>query len=162
MGDTVVEAANQGHRHGHVRRIVDIGRQCRKPDPDGLRRHQWHRQPASTNIIIGNNGANTLSGSYGNDIIQGGLGNDVIHGGTGIDWLEGGAGNDTIDADDTATIYGDAVNDEITLGAGTGTAYGGDGGRFHQRFGHSHGHHRWRRRRRYHLRRIRRRPAYRR
>lgn len=83
---------------------------------------------AFNDILIGNNGVNTLLGGDGDDYLSGGggadtlygnAGNDEIHGGDRNDVLVGGAGNDI--------LYGDAGNDHLDGGSGDDILIGGDG-----------------------------------
>ena len=47
-------------------------------------------------LLIGNEGANTLRGAGGSDTMLGGDGADTLFGGAGNDWLDGGRGDDTL------------------------------------------------------------------
>ncbi|MCC5617389.1 hypothetical protein LC605_20325 [Nostoc sp. CHAB 5836] len=74
-------------------------------------------------LIVGNNGNDTLSGGLGNDTLTGGNGNDTLSGGLGNDTLTGGNGNDN--------LYGGYGNDSLIGGSGTDTfafGYGYDQG----------------------------------
>jgi Ca2+-binding RTX toxin-like protein len=51
---------------------------------------------ALDDLIIGNEGVNTLSGLGGGDTMLGGAGVDTVDGGSGGDWLDGGKGADTL------------------------------------------------------------------
>ncbi|MEM7555092.1 MAG: serine hydrolase [Cyanobacteria bacterium P01_A01_bin.84] len=112
--------------------------------------------PEESDVIVGDDGNNTLAGEERNDTIAGGLGNDLIFGqggddvlrgdlnnrssgGTvgGDDTIYGGAGNDRIggkggndlifgEAGDDR-IWGDAGNDTISGGLGNDTLHGGIG-----------------------------------
>jgi VCBS repeat-containing protein len=89
------------------------------------------------NIIIGNNGSNTLFGTNGLDVIDAGGGgdfvfgrggNDVIDAGKGADFVFGGAGHDVIDGGaGSDTLLGEAGNDVLAGGAGNDLLYGGAG-----------------------------------
>lgn len=48
-------------------------------------------------LLVGNEGANTIRGQGGNDNILGGGGDDILVGNAGNDILDGGAGFDTVD-----------------------------------------------------------------
>lgn len=81
-----------------------------------------------TNIIAGNETANTLTGTTGVDLLGGGAGNDVISGGAGSDVAHGGDGDDTVSGEDGSDfLYGDAGNDGLTGGAGNDYVAGGTG-----------------------------------
>jgi Ca2+-binding RTX toxin-like protein len=74
---------------------------------------------AVANILIANDGDDTIDGGDGNDTIDAGNGNDSVLGGNGTDSITAGAGNDYVD--------GGAANDTIVGGTGLDTLYGGDG-----------------------------------
>ena len=74
---------------------------------------------AVANILISNDGDDTIDGGDGNDTIDAGNGNDSVLGGNGTDSITAGAGNDYVD--------GGAANDTIVGGTGLDTLYGGDG-----------------------------------
>lgn len=79
-------------------------------------------------LMIGNEGNNTLDGFAGNDTLLGGSGNDTLRGGEGNDRIDGGRGDDTLQGDigadrfvfstgygtDTITDFGDGA-DRIDL-----------------------------------------------
>ncbi|MEZ0231973.1 MAG: beta strand repeat-containing protein [Methylophilaceae bacterium] len=71
------------------------------------------------NILIANDGDDTVDGGDGNDTIDAGNGNDSVLGGNGTDSITAGAGNDYVD--------GGVANDTIIGGTGLDTLYGGDG-----------------------------------
>ena len=105
----------------------------------------------SNDIIIDNDGDNTIHGLAGYDQITGNGGHDIVYGGEGYDHVLGGAGNDKIygyaDTGDSAvvaestygstdyllggdgddTIYGNKGNDYLYGEAGADSIYGGDG-----------------------------------
>ncbi|WP_395660327.1 S8 family serine peptidase [Aestuariivirga sp.] len=70
-----------------------------------------------SNLIEGNNSANTLSGTNATDTINGLGGNDTISGNGGDDTIDGGADNDT--------ISGNSGDDTIDGGSGDDTLNGG-------------------------------------
>lgn len=74
---------------------------------------------AGSDVITGNNSANSLIGNAGNDTLMGGDGRDWIVGGDGNDSLLGGNGADQ--------IGGGAGNDFADGGAGADTLFGGGG-----------------------------------
>ena len=74
---------------------------------------------SGNDLMVGNNGANTLRGGSGNDVLLGNDGNDALYGGTGNDRLEGGAGDDK--------LYGEDGNDMLLGGAGDDLLDGGAG-----------------------------------
>ncbi|MDP2071861.1 MAG: type I secretion C-terminal target domain-containing protein, partial [Methylotenera sp.] len=83
---------------------------------------------ATTAILFGTSGNETLTatnvnteilGFAGNDTLNGGSGNDVIYGGAGADTLNGGGGNDA--------LYGGAGNDTLIGGTGSDLLVGGAG-----------------------------------
>jgi Ca2+-binding RTX toxin-like protein len=81
-----------------------------------------------TEILYGEDNADTIQGFGGQDLIYGGAKNDVIDGGTEADTIYGEDGNDTIDGGDHGDhIYGGVGDDTIRGGAGDDTIDGGDG-----------------------------------
>ena len=74
---------------------------------------------ALANVLIGQDGDNTLDGGAGNDVLYGGEGNDVLIGGPGADKMYGGSGANVIN--------GGAGNDLIDGGGGNDTLIGGTG-----------------------------------
>lgn len=72
-----------------------------------------------SDIVLGNDAANSLLGHAGNDEIYAGEGDDFLEGGTGADRLVGNAGNDTIFGGDDADL--------IKGGFGNNHLYGNDG-----------------------------------
>ena len=77
---------------------------------------------AGHDMIVGNNGEDTLLGGSGHDVIFGSLGADQLRGGDGNDNLFGGGGVDTLE--------GSVGNDALSGGAGDDTFVFGSG------FGH--------------------------
>ena len=78
--------------------------------------------------ILGGEGDDLLDGDDGNDVIEGEGGDDIIGGGTGNDTLRGGGGRDWIVGDSGDDyIDGGLGNDDIFAGDGDDTAKGGDG-----------------------------------
>ena len=82
----------------------------------------------SRDLLLGDDGANTISsgrghdwlyGMGGDDILNAGGGDDFLSGDTGDDLLSGGAGNDF--------IYGREDNDQLIGGLGSDTLVGGPG-----------------------------------
>lgn len=80
------------------------------------------------NTIEGGAGNDTVSGGFGRDIIYGDDGDDILDGNRGDDDIYGGAGNDLINggADGTDTLNGGAGNDTLIGGAGNDQIYGGE------------------------------------
>jgi Ca2+-binding RTX toxin-like protein len=90
--------------------------------------------PAATSaMIFGDDGNDSLTGGPGDDSLFGGAGKDTLRGGPGNDLLDGNGGNDRIFGNDgNDHIHGDAGNDIINSvdgvadsvdgGAGTDTA----------------------------------------
>lgn len=79
-------------------------------------------------LIVGNNGANTLIGTAWSDILRGENGNDTLLGGAGDDLLVGGAGNDSLSGQaGQDTLQGDAGNDTLDGGLGADSMTGGTG-----------------------------------
>ncbi|MCP4485862.1 MAG: calcium-binding protein, partial [Gammaproteobacteria bacterium] len=79
-------------------------------------------------LLIGQNGQDTLNGGGGDDILIGGLGNDTIRGGTGNDVIYGAAGSDWLyGQDDADTIYGGTESDYLNGGKGDDILRGEDG-----------------------------------
>lgn len=72
-----------------------------------------------SDIIVGNEGDNTLRGWGGEDSLDGGRGDDTVIGGAHDDTIVGGAGTDSIEGGDG--------QDEIDGGAGNDSLYGGAG-----------------------------------
>ncbi|HKD28759.1 MAG TPA: peroxidase family protein [Xanthobacteraceae bacterium] len=128
VGDTVVEAANQGidtvkttlatfTLGNNVENLIFTGTAAFTGNGNAL-----------NNVIIGGVGNDTLSGGAGNDTLDGGAGNDTLGGGDGDDTLYGGVGNDTLNGgagDDT--LSGGDGNDILTGGAGADILVGGAG-----------------------------------
>ncbi len=80
------------------------------------------------NLLVGNEGANTLNGNDGHDILRGQEGNDTLNGENGHDILNGGEGIDTLNGglgDDI--LRGDVENDTLIGGEGSDILRGGDG-----------------------------------
>ncbi len=71
------------------------------------------------NSILGNAGNDTLYGAGGDDSLDGGLDDDLIYGGNDADWLQGNSGLDT--------IYGGIGNDELRGGRDNDRLFGEDG-----------------------------------
>ena len=90
---------------------------------------------SNSDIIIGNDLANTIDGGAGDDIIAGLGGDDFIVGGAGNDVISGGDGNDFIltgsmDGSNNSgnnVISGGAGNDNIFTGTGDDIISGGSG-----------------------------------
>ena len=83
---------------------------------------------AGDDIVIGDAGADAISAGEGGDFISGGAGRDVIFAGAGDDQVLAGADNDIVYGDAGADrIFGDQGNDLITAGAGDDTVFGGAG-----------------------------------
>nr|WP_259372163.1 Ig-like domain-containing protein [Caldimonas mangrovi] len=83
---------------------------------------------ATTNNILGDQGAGTHNGTSAADFIQGLGGNDTINAGSGNDLVHGGDGNDTVNGGDgNDVLHGNAGNDTINGGAGHDQLNGGGG-----------------------------------
>ncbi len=88
-------------------------------------------------LIVGDDGDNTLPGSEGGDLILGAGGNDLIMGNGGgddlvgqfgNDTLQGGSGNDTLQGlGDDDLLEGDEGDDTLEGGSGNDIAFGGSG-----------------------------------
>ncbi|MCU7806252.1 MAG: hypothetical protein KZQ73_00035 [Candidatus Thiodiazotropha sp. (ex Semelilucina semeliformis)] len=77
-------------------------------------------------IIVGNNGNDTLDGGYGDDRLHGGSGDDSLSGGEGQDILIGGAGSDVLDGGKSYDQLIGGEGDDILGGAsGSQDALGG-------------------------------------
>jgi Ca2+-binding RTX toxin-like protein len=121
VGDTVVEAANQG--------IDTVYTTISWSVANGNSIERIFADPASATTPInltGNNLANSLYGNAGNNLLSGGAANDVLiafagsdtlDGGTGIDVMVGGLGDDI--------YFVDSVGDDVaeTPGEGNDTIY---------------------------------------
>jgi Ca2+-binding RTX toxin-like protein len=77
---------------------------------------------SGSDVLIGDDHANTLYGLNGADKLSGQAGDDTLYGGAGNDTLDGGADNDT--------IYGSFGNDTLIGGLGVDTLSGDDGNDF--------------------------------
>lgn len=73
----------------------------------------------NNDILVGNDGADTIYGGDGTDLIRGGAGNDFLYGENGSDTVDGGTGNDR--------LFGDAGNDFLNGDEGNDTLFGGLG-----------------------------------
>jgi len=81
-----------------------------------------------SDIIIGNEQANTLLSSGGDDVVHGSAGDDTIKGGGGNDTLFGGDDDDTVVGDSGSdTINGGNGDDQLSGGADTDYLRGGSG-----------------------------------
>lgn len=79
-------------------------------------------------LIVGNNGTNTLTGTAWSDILRGEGGNDTLLGLAGDDLLVGGAGNDNLDGGaGRDTLQGDAGDDTLDGGQDADSLAGGVG-----------------------------------
>lgn len=84
--------------------------------------------------LLGRGGADILKGGEGDDRLSGGGGKDSLFGGTGEDWLKGDKGNDKLrggDNDDLLEggagndkLWGEAGDDRLKGGAGKDTLWG--------------------------------------
>ena len=84
--------------------------------------------PAVTQLIKGDELANTLVGGFGNDTIYGYGSNDTINGQAGNDTLYGGEGDDTIEGGfGNDNLYGENGNDTLTDNQGANRLDGGAG-----------------------------------
>ncbi len=83
---------------------------------------------ATSNLLFGGSGDDTISAGGGNDILDGGDGNDSVFGGDGDDSITSGSGNDSLDGGSgNDSIFGGDGDDSITSGGDNDTLDGGDG-----------------------------------
>ncbi|MCR0985738.1 calcium-binding protein [Roseomonas populi] len=83
---------------------------------------------AQANLLIGNDGHDSLYGGAGVDKLEGGVGDDQLFGEVDGDLLDGGDGNDALDGGEgNDTIQGGAGNDTLNGGAGADHLTGGTG-----------------------------------
>ncbi|MEM1256482.1 MAG: lectin-like protein [Cyanobacteria bacterium P01_H01_bin.21] len=88
-------------------------------------------------LLIGDDGNNSLWANAGNDTIEGGAGNDnlrghngddILFGGVGNDGLQGNFGNDTLNGDvGNDSLFGNEGDDILAGGAGNDRLEGGQG-----------------------------------
>jgi hypothetical protein len=83
---------------------------------------------ASSLVVTGSAGADTLLGGAGDDTINGGVGADVIYGGLGVDNLTGGTGADSFTYAALANSSGTKVDSITDFVAGTHTVGGANTG----------------------------------
>jgi Ca2+-binding RTX toxin-like protein len=86
-----------------------------------------------SDMLIGDDGANSIRGYNGDDTLKGGggadylrsdFGNDTLQGGNGADYLWGGFGDDILDGgNDDDILEGVAGNDTMSGGSGNDTYY---------------------------------------
>jgi Ca2+-binding RTX toxin-like protein len=69
----------------------------------------------SANSIWGGQGDDQLFGRGGNDLLEGGTGNDTISGGTGNDTIIGGKGLDRVAGDAGADVFRFAIGDDTMI-----------------------------------------------
>ena len=82
----------------------------------------------ASEVLGGNDLANSINGVGGNDTVWGDGGNDTIEGGNGNDFLHGGLDNDLItDSQGDDHLWGDEGNDTINGGIGLDLLFGGIG-----------------------------------
>jgi Ca2+-binding RTX toxin-like protein len=82
----------------------------------------------ASEVLGGNDVANSINGAGGNDTVWGDGGNDTIEGGMGNDFLHGGLDNDILtDSQGDDRLWGDEGNDSINAGTGLDLLFGGDG-----------------------------------
>jgi len=94
----------------------------------GLGGNDVLRGLAGADSLLGAAGNDKLDGGDDADTLDGGAGNDSLRGGAGNDDLSGGTGNDKLDGDDDAdTLDGGAGNDSLRGGAGNDDLSGGTG-----------------------------------
>ena len=77
----------------------------------------------STDMMVGDYGANWFSGAGGADLLRGGAGNDSLDGGFGNDLLEGGSGADVLNGGvgiDTVTYEHSSAGVSVALDSGIG------------------------------------------
>jgi len=85
-------------------------------------------QGGTADIIVGNEGNDTLYGGTLADQIFGNLGNDVIVAGAGADTVYAGQGDDLVYGNqDNDLIYGNEGNDQVYAGVGNDLVDGGAG-----------------------------------
>lgn len=83
---------------------------------------------ASSNILLGGQGDDSIVGGVGSDILSGDLGNDTVSGGGGSDSIAGQAGDDSLVGSNGAdTIDSGAGNDTVQGGGGADLLIGGSG-----------------------------------
>jgi Ca2+-binding RTX toxin-like protein len=77
---------------------------------------------ATSDLLHGGAGNNTLNGNGGIDLLYGAAGSDTLIGGDGDDYLFGGSSNDTLNGGNgNDVLRGDGGNDTMTGGAGADT-----------------------------------------
>lgn len=82
----------------------------------------------SANTIEANSGDDALNGRGGDDFLYGGAGNDVVRGEAGADRIDGAGGNDTLFGDgDKDNLTGGDGNDILDGGSGADKLFGGGG-----------------------------------
>lgn len=87
--------------------------------PDGYELAIGDNGGSGSQLIVGDEGANTLRGGSGNDILCGFDGDDTLVGGSGGDWIDGGA--------DTDVLRGNSGNDTLANGETNREGSGNDG-----------------------------------
>ena len=82
----------------------------------------------NNDILVGNDGADTIYGGDGTDLIRGGAGNDFLYGENGSDTVDGGTGNDRLfGGTGNDFLNGDEGNDTLFGGLGNDRLFGGTG-----------------------------------
>ena len=101
-GNTVVEAANQGHDVVISQATHTLSANVEDLTLDGRANLDGTGNDLA-NVITGNWGNNRLNGGGGDDVLTGSVGDDTLEGGPGADTLRGGPGDDVyyLDTDDT-------------------------------------------------------------
>jgi Ca2+-binding RTX toxin-like protein len=79
-------------------------------------------------LLIGEDGTDTLYGGEGDDILIGGSGNDTLYGGDGNDALDGGSGKDTLYGGDSSDLLSGGDGDDRSFGGGGDDVFTGDDG----------------------------------
>jgi Ca2+-binding RTX toxin-like protein len=101
------------------------GMQRGGPDGDSLIAHG--------EVLLGNDGNDSLAGPDGNNLLFGGAGDDALSSGPGNNFLAGGTGNDTLstgEGDDVIAFNAGDGNDTIYLNGGVDTISLGGGIRY--------------------------------
>ena len=96
--------------------------------PSTIQSIEHARGSESDDLLIGDDGNNSLWAHAGNDTIQGGAGNDNLRGYGGDDVLFGGTGNDGLQGNiGNDTLNGGAGNDSLLGNEGDDILSGGEG-----------------------------------
>ena len=116
LGDTVRENAGEG-TDTIVTSLANFTLASNFENLSSFVQHDFNGLGNSLdNVIMSNNGNDTLGGQGGNDTLYGNGGKDAIDGGTGNDKLDGGSGDDL--------LTGGAGNDRLDGGYGNDVMFG--------------------------------------